>query len=150
MQNVFEQKVVAETIDRINLLNADTKAQWGTMDVSQMLAHCNVSYELVYEDKHAKPNAFLKFILTKLVKGKVVSEKGYPKNGKTAPQFVIKGEKDFTAEQKRLLDYIQKTKNLGERHFEGKESHSFGPLNSKEWSNMFYKHIDHHLKQFGV
>ena len=43
-----------------------------------------------------------------------------------------------------------KTQELGEAHFEGKESHSFGPLNKTEWNNMFYKHADHHLTQFGV
>ena len=34
--------------------------------------------------------------------------------------------------------------------FEGKESNSFGPLTKGEWNNMFYKHLDHHLSQFGV
>ena len=37
-----------------------------------------------------------------------------------------------------------------EDYFDGKESHSFGPLNKTEWNNMFYKHADHHLTQFGV
>jgi hypothetical protein len=35
-------------------------------------------------------------------------------------------------------------------HFEGKESNSFGALNSTEWNNMLFKHLDHHLNQFGV
>ncbi len=45
---------------------------------------------------------------------------------------------------------MNKTQQLGENHFDGKESHSFGALNSKEWNNMFVKHLEHHLKQFGV
>jgi len=39
---------------------------------------------------------------------------------------------------------------LGEAHFDKKESHSFGVLTKGEWDTMFYKHLDHHLGQFGV
>ena len=38
----------------------------------------------------------------------------------------------------------------GEQNFEGRKSHSFGPLTTAEWNVMFYKHLDHHLTQFGV
>lgn len=148
--NLFTQETASLIIDRINLINTDTKANWGKMNAAQMLAHCNVTYEMVYDNKHPKPNAILKFILKTLVKSKVVSEKPYPKNGQTAPQFLIKEDKNFKDEKQRLLDYIEKTKDLGAAHFDGKESHSFGALNIQEWNNMFYKHLDHHLNQFGV
>jgi hypothetical protein len=45
---------------------------------------------------------------------------------------------------------LEKTKSLGEVHFEQKESHSFGKLTAEEWSNYFYYHLDHHLTQFGA
>lgn len=150
MKNVFDPADVADFIGRINQLDTESKALWGKMSVAQMLAHCNVTYEMVYTDKHPKPNAFMKFILKMLVKKNVVNEKAYPKNGQTAPQFIIKSDKNFEAEKKRLIDHINKTQSLGETHFNGKESHSFGPLNTKEWNNLFSKHLDHHLRQFGV
>lgn len=150
MKSVFNQEDVLEIIHRIQKLNADSRALWGKMDVAQMLAHCNVTYEMAYENVHPKPNALMRFILKLFVKNKVVGENTYPKNNPTAPQFVIKGEKNFETEKKRLISYLQKTQQLGENHFEGKESHSFGPLNKTEWNNMFYKHLDHHLTQFGV
>lgn len=150
MKNVFDQNDVNEFIIRINKLTPETKALWGKMNVSQMLAHCSVTYEMAYEDKHAKPNAFMKFILKLMVKNKVVGESPYPKNNPTAPAFIIQGEKDFNGEKSRLITYIEKTYQLGKSHFEGKESHSFGKLNAIEWNNMFAKHLDHHLSQFGV
>lgn len=150
MKNIFEQAVSNEVIDRINRLSPTTQRLWGKMSVAQMLAHCNVSYELVYDNKHPKPNAFMRFILKNLVKNKVVSETPYKHNGQTAPAFVIKDEKNFEVEKNRLITYIKKTQELGEQHFDGKESHSFGVLNKTEWNNMFYKHLDHHLQQFGV
>ena len=150
LPNIFSEKVSADLISRLNKLSSRNTPNWGIMSVDQMLAHCNVTYEMTYEDIHPKPNIFLKFIMKKLVKNKVVSEVPYGKSGKTAPQFIITGIKNFENEKARLISYIQQTVELGENHFDGKESHSFGNLTKKEWSNMFYKHLDHHLTQFGV
>ncbi len=150
MKNIFDQTIVAELIQRIEKLNNQVKPLWGKMSVAQMLAHCNVSYELAYEDKHPKPGAFKVFLLKLFVKNLVVSEKPYAKSSQTAAEFLVKGEKDFEAEKKRLIHYIRKTQELGAAYFDNKESHSFGKLSVVEWNNMFYKHLDHHLMQFGV
>ncbi|MEO6524932.1 MAG: DUF1569 domain-containing protein [Mucilaginibacter sp.] len=150
MPSVFNPTDVSALTDRVNKLSPSSTPLWGTMAVGQMLAHCNVSYEMVYTDKHPKPNVFMKFILKKLVKNKVVTELPYKQSSQTAPAFIIKDDKDFAAEKARLIDHINQTLELGETHFDGKESHSFGPLSTTEWNNMFSKHLDHHLRQFGV
>ncbi len=150
MNNIFNQTDTAEIINRINSLTPTTKAQWGKMSIVQMLAHCNVSYEMVYENKHPKPNAFKKFLLKTFVKKAVTNDAPYKKNGQTAPEFIIKDERNFEIEKQRLVAYINKTQQLGQAHFEGKESQSFGVLTSTEWNNLFAKHLDHHLGQFGV
>jgi len=150
LPNIFTKTVADELMARINKLQPNTPALWGKMNVAQMLAHCNVSYEMVYDTKHAKPNAFLKFVLKMMIKSKVVNEAPYPKGGQTAPAFLITEQKDFEAEKKRLMEYITKTQQLGAEHFDQKESHSFGKLTKEEWNNLFYKHLNHHLSQFGV
>ena len=150
MESIWSDTYVGDMTARIGKLCPDTRPLWGKMAVGQMLAHCNVSYEMVYEEKHPKPNALMKNILKLLVKPTVVNEKPYKHNSATGPQFLIKETKDFAAEKARLLGFIHKTRDLGEAHFHGKASHSFGPLAGKEWNNMFYKHLDHHLRQFGA
>ncbi len=151
MQNIFDAQQTQNYIDRIQSLTPETKGNWGKMNVEEMLAHCNVTYEFVYEtEKHKKPGAIAKFILKSFVKKKVVGEASYPKNSPTGPQFIIKTEKDFQTEKKRLIGFIQKTQQLGKDAFDGKESLSFGKLNATEWNNMFAKHLNHHLEQFGV
>ena len=122
----------------------------GKMNVDQMLAHCNVAYDMSFTDQYPKPNLFVKQLLKMFVKPTTCGEKPYKKNGKTAPQFIIKDKRDFELEKQKLINYLNKTRNLGAAHFEGLESHSFGKLSSREWSNLFYKHLDHHLTQFGV
>jgi hypothetical protein len=150
LPNIFTRKVADDAIQRINNLTSSTKAKWGKMEVAQMLAHNCVTYEMVYEGIHPKPNFLMKFILKSFVKKIVVSETPYPKNSRTAPAFIIKGARDFEAEKNRLITYINKTQQLGEAGFKNKESDQFGNLSIAEWSNMFYKHLDHHLTQFGV
>jgi hypothetical protein len=150
MNNVFDIAVVNKLIERIQQLHANTQPKWGKMSVDQMLAHCNVTYEMAFENKHAKPSVLLQLILKLIVKETVVSDKPYKHSLKTAPAFIIQDAKNFEEERNRLIDYIKKTQVLGAAYFDGKASHSFGVLKKEEWNNMFYKHLDHHLSQFGV
>ena len=150
MENIFTEKSALKIIERINKLSPSTNAIWGKMNVAQMLAHCNVTYEMVYDNKHKPAKGLKKILLKAFVKPTVCGEKNYPKNSRTAPQFIIESEKEFNIEKNRLIEYLTKTQQLGEDFFEGKESNSFGKLNIKEWNNMFYKHLNHHLQQFGV
>jgi hypothetical protein len=150
MQSVFSNDGAESYLSRIHKLSPSTNAKWGKMTVDQMLAHCNVTYEMAYEDTHPKPNFFMKFILKSFVKKTVTTDIPYEHNSRTAPAFIITDSKDFEAEKQRLITYILKTQQLGASSFDGKESHSFGALNSSEWNNMFAKHLDHHLNQFGV
>lgn len=150
MKNIFEQNNTVDILNRINKLLPTSKPIWGKMAVAQMLAHCNVTYELVYDNKHPKPSSFVRFFLKLAVKNTVVNDKHYKRNGQTAPAFLIKENKDFETERNRLNNYIKHTQELGATYFDNKESHSFGKLTIGQWSNMFYKHLDHHLTQFGV
>ncbi len=149
-KNLFDEKESQEAIERINKLTPETQHLWGKMDVAQMLAHCNVAYELVYTDKHPKPKGFKKFMIKLFAKNIVVGPKPYKKNIRTAPAFLIADERNFNIEKKRLVDYIKKTQELGEQHFDGRDSHAFGKLSIEKWNTLFSKHLDHHLQQFGV
>jgi len=150
MNNVFTKEGANQLIERINKLAPESKANWGTMNVGQMLAHCNVTYDMDFTDKYPKAKGLKKFMLKLFVRSIVVGDKPYAKNGRTAPDFIITDSREFDAEKTKLVNYITKVQELGESHYKGRESHSFGDLEIKEWNNMFYKHLDHHLKQFGV
>ncbi len=150
MQNIFTQNVTEQVINRIYNLKPTMPALWGKMSAAQMLAHCCITYQMVYDNVHPKPNFLMKLLLKTFVKNIVVSEKPYKHNSQTATAFIIKADKNFNEEKTKLVAFITKTQQLGEAYFDGKESLSFGVLTKTEWNNMFYKHLDHHLNQFGV
>ena len=101
MKNSFNQNDIAEFISRIEKLSSTSKPNWGKMDVGKMLAHCNVTYEKIYDDIHPKANVFKKLLLKIFVKNAVVNEKPYRKNGQTAPEFIIKNSRNFETEKTR-------------------------------------------------
>ena len=150
MKNVFDPAVTAELIQRIEELTSESPALWGKMSVDQMLAHCCVAYEMAFTNKHPKANPVMRFLLKTFVKAGVVNEVPFKKNLPTSPAFRIKNEKNFEEEKTRLIAFLEQTLAAGEAAFEGKESPSFGPMTAKEWNNLLYKHLDHHLTQFGV
>lgn len=150
MKNVFDLNDSQELISRVGALTPETTPLWGKMNVAQMLAHCNVAYDMTYTDKYPKPGGFKKFMIKLFAKNLVVGPKPYKKNLRTAPEFLITDERDFKREKKLLIENIEKTQKMGAAHFHNKESHAFGPLTEKEWNTLFYKHLDHHLQQFGV
>ncbi|MBP6003076.1 MAG: DUF1569 domain-containing protein [Pyrinomonadaceae bacterium] len=149
--NIFEREVSDGIIARLNSLTPESQRRWGKMDVARMLAHLNVSYEMIFEpERYPRPNAVMRLIVRYFVKGYVTGDKPLKHNSPTAPQFIMKSDKDFDAERKRLIDYINRTREFGEDHFDGREYVSFGVLSKTQYSNMLYKHLDHHLQQFGA
>jgi len=151
MNNIFLKEEADAIVARIRKLSPSQQRQWGKMTVDQMLAHCNVPYAYTYEPEQFKrPGAIRKFILQHLVKKYVVNEQPYKQGGRTAPEFVINNNRNFEKEQALLISNIQKTQALGAAYFEGRAHFSFGKMTAAEWNNMFYKHLDHHLRQFGV
>ena len=151
MRNVFTPNDADYYIKCVNQLQDNAVAKWGRMNVAQMLAHLNTSYETIYEPKkHPKPGMLAKWLMKTFVKPKVLNPKPYKQNLPTTRMFIIKEEKDFEAEKKRLIGFIQKTQQLGAESFEGKENISFGALSSKEWNILLAKHLNHHLAQFNA
>lgn len=151
MQNVFDAKDAQEYINRINNLTPETQKKWGKMSVDQVLAHLNVAYDLTFTpEKFPKPNFIAKFLLSKFVKPKITNEIPYKPSLPTSPVFIIADERNFEEEKAKLIGNIQRVQQLGREAFEGKENINFGKMAAQDWNNMFAKHLNHHLEQFGV
>ncbi|HEX5853992.1 MAG TPA: DUF1569 domain-containing protein, partial [Thermoanaerobaculia bacterium] len=77
-------------------------------------------------------------------------EKPFSRNSPTDPTFIVTDEKDFNAEKQRLARLVNTFCESGPEKASS-HTHSFlGRLRGEEWGVMMYKHIDHHLRQFGA
>ncbi len=151
MQNVFDAKDAQEYINRINNLTPETPRKWGKMSADQVLAHLNVAYDLTFTpEKFPKPSFIAKFLLSRFVKPKITNEIPYKQSLPTSPAFIIADERNIEEEKAKLIGNIQRVQQLGREAFEGKENINFGKMTAQGWNNMFAKHLNHHLEQFGV
>ncbi len=151
MQNVFDAKDAQEYINRINNLTPETQRKWGKMSVDLGLAHFNLANDRTFTPaKFTKPTFLAKFLLSRFVKPKITNEIPYKQSLPTSPAFIIADERNFEEEKAKLIGNIQRVQQLGREAFEGKENINFGKMTAQCWNNMFAKHLNHHLEQFGV
>lgn len=148
MNTLFDQADRAELLSRLANLKPASTRLWGKMTPAQMLAHCSRVLETAVGITPRK-QALLGKIVTPFIRSMIVGEKPFGRNSPTDPKFVISDERDFDAERKRLVELVELFAQRGPEAA-GKATHSFfGKLSGEEWGTLSYKHLDHHLRQFG-
>lgn len=149
MHSLFDKTIYTNIVDRINNLSAESKAQWGKMNVAQMLAHCKEAFKVPLSEKEI-PRIFLGRLIGWTIKAKLYNEEPWKKNLPTAPNFLIKDERNFQDEKTALLDLVNKFYLAGAGGISKYPHPFFGKLTAEQWGKSMYKHLDHHLSQFAV
>ena len=149
MQSLFNSTENNNIIERINKLSADTKQLWGKMKVAQMLAHSQTTLLVALGEKKLK-GGLMGFLFGKIAKKQLLKDAPFKQNMPTAPSFIVKDEREFDVEKNKLIQLIQKFGNANAEEIAGRPHPFFGKLTKDEWDVLQWKHLDHHLKQFGV
>ena len=149
MKNLFDKEVYEEIISRLNSLKSQSQRQWGKMDVAQMLAHCKEAFKVPLSDKPLK-RTFIGFLLGGMIKHKLHNDSPWKQNLPTAPQCIIKDSRNFEKEKNELLLLINKFHTGNPAAIEKIVHPMFGKFTGEQWGKAMYKHLDHHLIQFGV
>jgi len=151
MKHLYETTEVKEMKDRIWRLRPDSEQLWGTMNAPQAVAHCAVGMEIALGERIPSKLAFPIRILGRIIKPLALgNDTPMRRNSPTAPEFLIKDEHDLRTEQERLCALIDRFAAAGPERCTRHPHSFFGPLTPAEWSELMYKHLDHHLRQFGV
>lgn len=147
VKNLFDPLVKQDLIQRINNLSPQSQPLWGKMNVAQMLAHLHLVVNVALGKHYPKGN-FLLRLIGPLFKSKLWDNKPYKHNLPTDPTFIMTGnEKDFEKEKQALLEVIA---GFNEQNIVSEKHPVFGKMTRENWSKAIWKHIDHHLKQFGA
>ena len=150
MKNIFNDQDKNELLGRIETLSPGKAALWGTMNVSQMLTHCAEGIKLPTGEVKPKRAPFPINILGKLLKNKILTGGDLRKNSPTAPELKVSDTKDFEKEKVRLIAAVNELYAMGEGGIKQEVHPFFGKMTQKEWGILNYKHLDHHLRQFGA
>jgi hypothetical protein len=146
MKNLLLNETKQEILERINKLNHSSTPLWGKMSVGQMFAHCILPLELALANPKPK-SSWLKRFFGRFFKDLVIGPKPFKKNGFTPREFLVTEPKDFLSQKQAL---ISKLNEFVFMNIKDRVHPFFGELTIEEWGKSQYKHIDHHLKQFGV
>ena len=153
MKNIYHPPDFDEIISRINKLTPDSQRRWGKMSVNEMICHITDQMRLAIDEKKTQYpfNPVVQFF------GKMMFVYGFrfPKNFLTVREMKqspngdgtrpVNFRRDLESLIHVLNEFVSKDKNYSF------SSHpAFGQMNRKEWGIMVYKHLDHHLRQFGV
>lgn len=150
MKSIFEQSTIDRFIERLQNLTPLSKSNWGKMTVYQMLKHCSENEKINLRDNTHKRllpgRLFGRMVMNKIVK----DEKPMSKNSPTHPSLKIKGEGDFETQRNELITLLKRYPASSKSELENLTHPFFGKLKLNEWEIYIYKHMDHHLRQFGV
>ena len=149
MKNLFEQEAVDEVISRVDSLQAASQRHWGKMDVAQMMAHCSAGLDLA-SGRLILPRLFIGRVLGPFIKPIYTNDKPFSKNNPTDPKLVVADQRDCLREQQQLKLKLREFHEGGEAKCTRHPHPFFGEFTPHAWSRGMYKHLDHHLRQFGA
>jgi hypothetical protein len=138
----------AEISGRLRSLSASSTARWGRMNVTGMLQHLRLSAGMAVGEltvASGNKRAFQVFPLKHLI----LHVLPFPKGAPTAPELLPGAAASFEDERTAVLALLERI-GAGPREGQGPAHPLFGPLSWRQWGAATYKHVDHHLKQFGA
>lgn len=149
MKNLYEPEAANEVISRIDGLQPSSQRQWGKMDVAQMLAHCSATLDMA-SGRLNPPRILIGRLIGPMFRSVFLGEKPFSKNGPTDRKLVISDQRDFAREQEGLKQRVRQFHDAGQAGCTRHPHPFFGKLSPQDWARGMYKHLDHHLRQFGA
>jgi hypothetical protein len=149
MPALFNPATHQDVLRRLDALPTDSPRQWGKMSPAQMLEHTARALDMAAGVRQSK-QALLGKLIGWTVRGKFLGPDPFSRNMPTGPDFVIRDDPDFARTKERLARLLSDFHAKGERGCDGNVHGFFGKLNGAEWGASRFKHVDHHLRQFGV
>jgi len=153
VKNLLEARAAEDIQQRVLRLQPESARQWGSMNVAQALAHCTSGMLMAMGEIKPKPAGFPNNVLGRLIKPLVFgNDKPIRRNAPSFPELFTAEPTaaDFERERARLMEAINSFVSKGEAGCSEHPHPFFGPLKPQQWAVLMYKHLDHHLRQFGV
>ncbi len=149
MKSLFNAEDNNELIERIERLTPNCAAKWGKMNVAQMLSHLQRTDKIAFGEAKLK-HSLIGILFGRMAKRQMMKAETFKQNLPTAPSFLRKDERNFEVEKMKLIEMVKDFTRKGPQALT-KDAHPFfGKLTTEEWDVLGWKHLDHHLRQFGV
>ncbi|GAA3565165.1 DUF1569 domain-containing protein [Snuella lapsa] len=149
MKSLYETQVHQDILSRIEALTENSQPLWGKMNVAQMLAHCLGPLNVTLGKQNLKKPNFIMKILFSFYKASLYNDKPWKHNLPTSREYRIVDKRNFLEEKNKLIELINAF--YAKKDDPNWPSHPIcGDFTHEQRGQMQYKHLDHHLRQFGV
>ena len=147
MKSLFDDQAFEEINRRLSALEPDATPLWGKMSAGQMVWHCQFPLRIAIENKDTEVggNPLVRWFFKK----SLYNDRPWRKNLPTAPMLKATEPKDFEREFPKLQQLIGDFHSLKHRG-QWNPHPMFGSFTHGQWGQLQYKHLDHHLRQFGL
>ncbi|MGV1013108.1 MAG: DUF1569 domain-containing protein [Flavobacterium sp.] len=146
--SIYDTSDTEKIISRIQSLTTESTGAWGEMTVDQMLQHCTAAIEVAFGEKELTVKWMMR-ILGKLAKKKIFNSEFQP-NSPTASEFIFSDSYDFETSKSTLIQKYSRFSNEGKSAITVMKHPFWGNMTYEDWDKLMWKHLDHHLRQFGV
>jgi hypothetical protein len=147
MKTMWDGNDQREVSDRLTRLLPDRRAAWGRMSAPQMVCHLSESLRMALGELKVAPKKVP--IRYPPLKQFIVYVAPFPKNVPTAPELLERSPREWNADVAELQSLIERfAARRGAAQWA--EHPAFGRLSERAWGVLVYRHMDHHLRQFGA
>jgi hypothetical protein len=152
MKDLFDRTLADDIKQRIMLLHPESQRRWGNMTLAQTLAHCTSGVQMATGVINAKRASFPANVIGLVIKPLVFGDDKPMRRNSPSPELfsLDPTQCDFERERTQLIATIDSFANKGATCCSLHPHPFFGPLKPQQWAILMYKHVDHHLRQFGV
>jgi hypothetical protein len=147
MHTLFDDDARAGIRARIDRLTPDRRPLWGKMDAGTMIVHLTAQLraglgELACAPKKTPLNNWL-------MRRLIIYVLPWPKGTPTAPEFLAQPSTTWDEDLAALRAAMDRFAARGPGAAWPPHP-AFGPLTGRMWGVLAWRHLDHHLRQFGV
>jgi hypothetical protein len=147
MKSMWDDDAARGVRERIRTLRPSHTPQWGRMSAPQVVCHLAESLKMALGELSVAPKkAPIRYPPLKQV---IVYLAPFPKNVPTAPELLARAPSDWDADVSDLQSLVDRFAARGPRAA-WVEHPLFGKLSGRAWGVLVYRHMDHHLRQFGA
>jgi len=147
MKTLWSETDRNELVVRLARLNVESKPQWGKMNCAQMLAHLADGFRMTLGDLAPRskggPLSFAP------IKKLVIYWLPFPKGAPTAPELITRPSEGIEKESEAVKELLTRIAQSAGRA-DWPEHPAFGKMSEQDWGVLGYRHMDHHLRQFGA
>jgi hypothetical protein len=149
MYDLYNKEDNQKIIKRIQKVSQNSVRQWGKMNAAEMLFHLQEPIRVSLGELKLK-QALIGKLFGRMALKEVLSDKPFKKGVPTSNEFKPKSDYDLETEKEKLIKLVSSLAEKGPAAISSNPHPFFGKLSPEEWSIITWKHINHHLTQFGA